>query len=161
MELDPYTDDDLWLTRALETDPRVMAELGGPWPIDEIPNIHRRRLAHIANGAWYFKIVPQPVGSAVGGIGIWRSEWRGAPISEVGWAILPEHQGRGYASAALGLLLDRVRADGRWGAVHAFPGITNGPSNALCGKFGFELVEEVDVDYGDRTMRCNRWLLPT
>ena len=39
-----------------------------------------------------------------------------------------------------------------------FPGATNAPSNALCRKFGFELLEEVDVDYGGRALRCNRWV---
>ena len=33
MELVTYTQKDLWLTEALETDPVVMAELGGAWPI--------------------------------------------------------------------------------------------------------------------------------
>jgi hypothetical protein len=28
-------------------------------------------------------------------------------------------------------MLERAREDGRWGVVHAFPGVTNGASNAL------------------------------
>lgn len=159
MELVPYTDDDMWLTEALETDPRVMAELGGPWPVEEISQIHRRRLEHIADGAWYFMIVPHPDEQAVGGITIWRSEWGDEPISEVGWTVLPEHQGRGYATVALRLLLERAQSDRRWGDIHAFPGLTNAASNALCRKFGFELLGEVEVDYGGRVLACNHWVL--
>lgn len=159
MELVPYTADDAWLTEALETDPRVMAELGGAWPKEKIEGIHQRRLAHIANGAWYFQVVPQPGGPVVGSITIWDSEWAGERLSEAGWMILPEHQGRGHASAALALLLERARADGRWGDIHAFPGATNVASNALCRKFGFELLEAVDVDYAGRLLRCNHWVL--
>jgi RimJ/RimL family protein N-acetyltransferase len=159
VELVPYTDADLWLTEALETDARVMAELGGPWPVERIPDIHRRRLEHIARGAWYLKVVPEPGGQAVGAVGVWHSELNGQDFSEMAWMILPEHQGRGHASAAVRQLLERIRADGSWGDVHAFPGATNAPSNAICRKFGFELLGEEDVDYGDRTLRCNHWVL--
>jgi RimJ/RimL family protein N-acetyltransferase len=158
VELVPYTDDDMWLTEALETDPRVMAELGGPWPREKIPEIHRRRLAAIAKGAWSLKVVPEPGGQPVGAVMIWNSEFEGQPISETGWTILPEHQGRGYASEALRLLLARAAADGRWADIHAFPGVTNAPSNALCRKFGFELLGETDVEYGGRPLRCNHWV---
>ena len=159
MELVPYMDADLWLTKALETDERVMAELGGPWPEEAIPRIHQRRLEGIARGTWWFTLVPAPGQRPVGMLGIFGSEHEGTAISEAGWSVLPEHQGKGYASAGLRLLLDRAMADGRWGAIHAFPGASNGPSNALCRKFGFELVGEETVDYGGRTLRCNHWFL--
>lgn len=149
----------MWLTQALETDPVVMADLGGPWSEDAIPRIHQRRLESIARGTWWFTIVPTPGARPVGMLGVFGSEFQGQAISEAGWSVLPEHQGRGYASAGLSILLDRATADGRWGAIHAFPGATNGPSNALCRKFGFALVGEESVDYGGRTLRCKHWVL--
>ena len=160
LELVTYTDKDMWLTAALETDPLVMAELGGPWPIEEIPGIHERRIGHMAKGAWNFTVVPEPGAQAIGEVTLWRSEWDGQPISEAGWMILPRHQGYGHATEALRLLLEEARADGRWGAIHAFPGTRNVASNALCRKFGFELQGEADVDYGGRTLHCNHWVLP-
>ena len=78
----------------------------------------------------------------VGTIGVWASEWAGEEVSETGWMVLPEHQGKGHASAALAALLERARPDDRWGDIHAFPGATNAPSNALCRKFGFEQLGE-------------------
>ena len=159
MELVPYSAADLWLTRALETDERVMAELGGPWPDERIPLIHERRLASVARGWWCFTLVPSPGDRAVGMLGIFESDFEGKAISEIGWSVLPEQQGKGYASAGLALLLDRARADGRWGAIHAFPGATNGPSNALCRKFGFELVGQGAFDYSGRSLTCNHWVL--
>jgi RimJ/RimL family protein N-acetyltransferase len=158
MELVPYTDADYWLTEALETDPVVMGELGGPWPREDIPGIHRRRMDAIRNGTWWFTMVPDPEMPPVGHLGIFHSDWQGQRISEAGWAVLPAYQGRGYASAALELLLDRAAADGRWGTIHAMPGVTNGPSNALCRKFGFRLVGEETVDYRGRPLRCNHWV---
>ena len=80
------------------------------------------------------------------------------PISEAGWSVCRSTKAR-YASAGLALLLERAHADGRWGAIHAFPGATNAASNALCRKFGFELVGQETVDYGGRALRCNHWVL--
>jgi RimJ/RimL family protein N-acetyltransferase len=159
MELLPYTAEHLWLTEALETDERVMAELGGPWPRDAVAAIHERRLRSIAAGTWCFTIVPEQGQPPVGMIGIFGSDLDGSPISEAGWSILPAHQGRGYASSALRILLDRAQADGRWGPIHAFPGVTNDPSNALCRKSGFSMVGERTMDYGGRALHCNHWIL--
>ena len=39
-----YTDADLRLTEALETDPGVMHELGGPIPMSAVLDAHQRRL---------------------------------------------------------------------------------------------------------------------
>jgi RimJ/RimL family protein N-acetyltransferase len=159
MELVPYADTDYWLTEALETDPRVMAELGGPWPREDVLGIHRRRLEAIRGGTWWFTIVPQAGMRPVGHLGIFDSDWQGQRIAEAGWSVLPEHQGKGYASAALKLLLERAAADGRRGAIHAFPGVANEPSNALCRKFGFTLVGEETFDYRGRQLRCHHWIL--
>jgi len=155
VELVTYTDADIALTEAIECDPVAMKELGGPVPRSEIPEVHRRRLA-AADGGWWLKIVPEP-GAAVGTIGIWTSSWEGSPIQEVGWTVLPAFQGRGHATQALRLLLERVRAEPRFTHLHAFPGVTNAPSNALCREFGFSNLGECDVQFRDRTLRCNHW----
>jgi RimJ/RimL family protein N-acetyltransferase len=157
VELQAYTDADYWLTEALETDPDVMRELGGPIERDRMPEVHRRRLGD----PWWFKIVAEPNGSAVGTIGVWETRHGGESLYETGWMVLPAHQGRGIASAALALLIERVREEPRFPSIHAFPPVTNAPSNALCRKFGFVLAEEIDFVYSGRTLRCNHWSLAT
>jgi RimJ/RimL family protein N-acetyltransferase len=161
--LRPATLDDEWLTVALETDPRVMVELGGPWTADEARATHKRRIGGIhSDGYWWFAVQPVGqdgrVGEAVGTIGVWASDWEGEACSETGWMTLPEHQGKGFASAALEAILDRERSEHRWGDIHAFPGATNGPSNALCRKFGFELIGGGDADYAGRHFPVNHWV---
>lgn len=158
MDLIPYTRADAWLTEALETDPEVMAELGGPWKLEDIAGIHERRLEAIAGGAWYFKIVPEPRGPIVGAVTLWPSSHEDRTISETGWMMLREHQGKGYASAAVRQLLARADEDGRWGDIHAFPGATNAASNAICRKFEFTLLGEELTDYGDRELRVYHWV---
>jgi RimJ/RimL family protein N-acetyltransferase len=156
MELAPYEDGDFALTEAMETDPVVMRELGGPTDPSRLPVVHRRRL----DDPWWFKVVPDPSGPAVGTIGIWEKELDGATIHETGWMVLPAFQGRGIASAALRELIDRARDAPQIPSMHAFPPVTNAPSNALCRKFGFSLLEERDFVYAGRTLRCNHWMLP-
>ncbi len=161
MELVPYedTEADHALTEALESDPEVMAELGGPHPPEEIAATHKRRANTLGPDDWWLKIVPEPGGPAVGTIGVWETTHEGETIHEVGWMVLPRHQGQGLASRALALLLERARADGNFGAVYAFPGVGNAPSNALCRKFGFRKVGVHEVIYSGRPLRVNVWVL--
>jgi RimJ/RimL family protein N-acetyltransferase len=159
MELRPYGEEDLALTEALECDPEVMRELGGPVSREDIPRVHRMRVETAANDGWYFAIVPEPGGRAAGQIGIFGREHDGGTLDELGWMVLPSFQGRGIATDALGLLLERARAARRFDRLHAFPGVTNGPSNALCRRFGFELIDRFEVTFRDRPLRVNHWVV--
>lgn len=154
-----YSDAGRWLTEAIECNPRMMVELGGPITREEATEVHRRRLATIASDQWWFKITVGAGRASAGMIGIWPSEHEGESVDEVGWMVLPAFQGRGIASAALELPLDRARAARRFERVHAFPAVTNGPSNALCRKFGFVNLGERDIRFRDRHLRCNHWEL--
>ena len=162
VRLRPYADDDRWLTEAIETNPEMMGDLGGPLPADDIPGIHERRLAGMATGRlWYLTVELEPEGTVVGTICLWSDPIEGGHRSEAGWAILHEYQGRGLATAALRQLLARAVEDGRWGDIHAFPGVANGPSNALCRAAGFENVGQEVVEYAGRDLLCNHWVLPS
>ena len=153
-----YSDADLALTEAMETDPAVMRELGGAVPREEIPALHRRRLATVADDPWWFVIVGDD-DRGVGEIGIWETEHDGRVVHETGWMILAAFHGRGLASAALALLLERAREEPRFEQLHAWPGLSNAASNALCRKFGFELLGEEDSGYRDARLRVNHWVL--
>jgi RimJ/RimL family protein N-acetyltransferase len=73
--------------------------------------------------------------------------------------VLPEFQGHGVGSRAVRSVLDRARAEGRWGAVHAFPPTSNPASNAMCRTLGFTFIEECDFTFRDRPLRCNHWVV--
>ena len=159
MKLRLYADEDQWLTEAMECDPAVMAHLGGPLSPADIPPIHARRIVHSKDDIGYFVIIPDEATGAIGTVGIWRLDWDGEIVHETGWMLLPAFQGRGFASQALAIVLDRASADSRVDAVHAFPNIENPASNAICRKFGFELLGERDGSYGGRRFRTNHWRL--
>jgi RimJ/RimL family protein N-acetyltransferase len=150
-----YADSDFALTEALETDPVVMRELGGPIDQGRLSESHARRV----EDPWYFTIVPDPSGPAVGTIGIWEKALDGLTIHETGWMVLPESQGRGIATRALGLLIERVRDAPQFPTMHAFPPISNVPSNRLCRKFHFTLLRQRAFVYAGRTLQCNHWML--
>ena len=157
MELRDYTDADAWFTERLETDPVVMAELGGVVSPETLQETHARRLATVESGDWWFVI--EDAGRPIGVIGVWPHETEGHKEHEVGWMVVPERQGDGIATRALAMMLDRARSDGRFPVIHAFPGASNKPSNALCARAGFELVGSEEVKYKGAPFMCNQWTL--
>lgn len=99
-------------------------------------------------------------GAVAGTVALWsHGEGGGELISEIGWMVLPEFQGRGIAKKAVRMVLELARDDGRWGLVHAFPATTNGPSNGICRSLGFRLAGERDVTFADRVLRSNHWVI--
>jgi RimJ/RimL family protein N-acetyltransferase len=162
VHLRDITMDDLPLYRALLTDPATMAELGGPLPEDGLEDKLRGIVDEVGHGdVWYSVIVPDEGHEPVGSVCIWEhpDDDTGEAISEIGWMVLPSHQGLGLASAAVRELLERARAERRWGPIHAFPGVTNGASNAICRRSGFRRLGERRIDYSGRSLRCNHWVL--
>jgi RimJ/RimL family protein N-acetyltransferase len=159
MELRTITGDDLPLYVRLQCDPVMMAELGGPHPVEDMPHIFQNTLSFVTSGrGWIFKIIPDANSDEAAGIVcIWESAFNDQAINEIGWMVLPGFQGRGLATKAVRAILDKARAEGRWEVVHAFPGLTNAPSNAICQKTGFSLIKACDIDYAGRHLRCNHW----
>ena len=153
--LRPYAKEDLWLTETLEMDPEAMSELGGPRTKEKIAEVHRKRVAD----PLYFAITVEGEPRGVGEIGIWTSEVEGSPIHETGWMVLPSYQGRGIATAALREVIARAQSEPEIQRVHAFPGVTNKPSNALCRRAGFEHLGELEIPRDDGTLRCSHWAL--
>jgi len=76
----------------------------------------------------------------------------------MGWGILAECQGRGLASEAASAVVAELRLQRRIRFAHAFPGVDNQASNAVCRKAGFTCQGECDYEYPRGTiMRCNDW----
>ncbi|MFE6051099.1 GNAT family N-acetyltransferase [Kitasatospora sp. NPDC056446] len=146
----------------MRCDPVMMAELGGPLPRERVEDRLRKDVVEAAaDRCWIKAIVPDGAGEGevAGTVALWSAEEDGATVSEIGWMVLPEYQGRGLAKAAVRRVLDAAAADGRWGTVHANPGATNGPSNGICRALGFRLVGERDLDFADRVLRTNHWVV--
>ena len=144
----------------MRCDPVMMAELGGPRPVEEIPAKVEADVASVRAGeSWVLMIVPEGSTDVAGGVVVWTSSDDGEPYSEIGWMVLPEHQGQGLAKAAVREVLDRARREGRWGPIHAYPGVTNGPSNGICRSLGFTLLGQEVIDFADTEFVANHWVV--
>lgn len=146
----------------MRCDPAMMAELGGPLPREGIEAKVQSDVERVAGGkSWVKMIVPDESAPDVvaGLVVLWPHEEDGETISETGWMVLPQFQGRGLAKLAVRALLELAREDGRWGLVHAFPGVSNAASNGVCRSVGFTLAEEREVTFADRVLRTNHWFI--
>jgi RimJ/RimL family protein N-acetyltransferase len=156
--LQPWADEDLELLRRLNT-PEVWAHLGGPETEEKVLERHERYLKVGGPGeGTMFTVVLRPEGVKAGSIGYWEREWQGETVYETGWNVLPEHQGRGIATAAAKALIEHVRAEGRHRQLHAYPSVDHPASNAICRKAGFTLVGDYDFEFPKGVfMRSNDW----
>ncbi len=146
----------------MRCDPVMMAELGGPLPSSGMAEKVARDVEDVAADiSWIKMIVPDQARpyEVAGTVAIWAHESDGGLVSEIGWMVLPEFQGRGLAKRATRALLERAAEEDRWGRVHAYPAIANGPSNGICRSLGFCLLGEVGVDFAGRRLRSHHWVI--
>ncbi|WP_372968518.1 GNAT family N-acetyltransferase [Microbacterium sp.] len=150
--------DDLDLLRAANT-PEMTAHLNGVEDEQQIDERNARYLRLWEAGEARMFVI-EDGGRRLGSIGFWHTEWRSEPALEAGWFVLPDAQGRGVASRALGLLVDDARAhrDGRR-FLTAFPSVTNPGSNGVCRRRGFELVGTVTAQFRGADLTMNEWML--
>jgi len=163
----PWTDDDFPLLVRLNAH-EMTEHLGGPEPAEQLELRHHRYVSSARSGifpdpggayaAFVFKVVLEPEGVDIGSLNFWDRECKGEAVYEMGWSVVPEFQGRGIASAAVGQAIVLARATERRSAVHAFPSVDNGASNGICRRAGFTLVGEVPFEYPKgHWMQCNDW----
>lgn len=160
IELEPYSKIDLPLLKRVNL-PDMTEHLGGPESEEQIRQRHQRYLEAPKTGkARMFKIGLGLEAEPVGIIGYWEKTWRDDLVWEIGWSVVPEHQGCGIAQAATTMLVATVRLEKRHRFLYAFPSIDNLPSNAICRKLEFDLIETSDFEYpAGHFMRCNNWRL--
>lgn len=158
MRLVPITADDEDLAVRLECSPDTMLHLGGPRPEADVRTAHRRRLELMKSGeAYMYTIVTDGAEEALGTIGIWKIAWKGPHAYEMGWFVLPRHQGQGVATEAARRLLSQARRNPAVREVHAYPAIANAASNAIARKLGMENQGEFDNEGFAGVLRCNDW----
>jgi RimJ/RimL family protein N-acetyltransferase len=160
VRIEPWVEGDLPLLQRLMGDPEMTKHLGGPETPEKIAERHARYVGANSDESRMFKIVDAATDEPAGSVGYWEREWRGEQVYETGWSVLPAFQGRGIAGLATAQAIDRARAERKHRFLHAFPSVENAPSNAICRKLGFTLLEECEFEYPKGSfMRCNDWRL--
>jgi RimJ/RimL family protein N-acetyltransferase len=154
---------DLAVYLRIYCDPVMMAELGGPLPVDRIPDrLMRNALAAASDEAWCRMIVPDEADpdTIAGFVTLYshsRTDNEHKTMSEIGWAVLTEFQQRGIGKTAVRLVLEQARDDGRWGLVHALPSVTNPASNGICRTLGFTLTGQEHAFFNGMEIHSNHW----
>ncbi|MFD9596288.1 GNAT family N-acetyltransferase [Kitasatospora sp. NPDC059973] len=158
IRIEPWTDADLALLRQVNT-PAMKRHVGGPETERQLLHRHRRYLDFVPSGVGcMYRIVLLPGGEPVGTVGYGTRTWQGATVHEMGWNVLPAHQGRGIAVAASRAAVAAARREARHPHLHAFPDVANPASNAVCRKAGFTLLGETAFEFPPgRPMRSNDW----
>ncbi|QES49534.1 GNAT family N-acetyltransferase [Streptomyces venezuelae] len=164
VQLIPWAEgEDFVLLLRQNNSPAMTRFLGGPETDEQLADRHRRYLALSARepaAGRMFMVIPADGGEPVGTVGFWERDWQDEPVYETGWGIRPEFQGRGLALAAVTSLIAHARTHGTRPHLHAFPGIDNAASNAVCRNAGFELLGETTFEYRGTNHRSNDWHHP-
>ena len=162
VHLAPWIEDDLPVLEQTMGDAEMLTYLGG------VAETHEQLVARNAKFAALpstgtgemFTIVDDETGEKLGSVGYWDKEWRDDVVYETGWLVARAFQGRGAATAAMSQLIERLRQNSGRRYLHAFPHVDNVPSNAICRKLGFTLLEETEFEYPKGSfMMCNDWRL--
>ena len=159
--IEPWGEDDLPLLHRLLGDPAMTEHLGGPETAEKIDERHGRYLRGEAGNVEMFKVVDEE-GTPVGSVGYWERESHEGQVYETGWMVLPEFQGRGIATVATAQIIELVRGLRKHRYLYAYPSVDNQPSNAICRKLGFELVDTEEFEYpkgSGNILTCNDWRL--
>lgn len=124
----------------------MWAELGGVLDQDMAAKLERD-VASVEAGRHWVLVIVTADGTAAGTVSLWGHEWDGETIDEIGWMVLPEHQGRGLADAGG---RRGAQAGGRGGPLAGapcLPGDDQGARDdggltqtALCGEPSAEVV---------------------
>ncbi|MCB9134099.1 MAG: GNAT family N-acetyltransferase [Anaerolineales bacterium] len=158
MRLVSITPEDENLSVRLECAPELMRYIGGPRPEADVRAAHKRRLALMEKGvARMYKIVADASEEVLGTIGMWKIDWEGPQAWEMGWFVLPKHQGKGLATEAARLILSQAQGDPEVRFVHAYPAVENAASNAIARKIGMENLGAFDNEGFAGVMRCYNW----
>lgn len=161
VRIEPWAEGDLPLLEKLLGDPAMTEHLGGPESTEQLAERQKRyeRLAESGQGRC-FKIVDEATGEPVGSVIYWERTWRDEDVYEIGWSVLPPFQGRGIGAVGTGLAIAVAASERKHRFMHAFPSVDNAPSNAICRKLGFTLLQEVEFEYPKGSfMQCNDWRL--
>jgi RimJ/RimL family protein N-acetyltransferase len=163
IRIEPWGEGDLPLLERLLGDPAMTEHLGGPETPEKIAERQGRYVELPSTGKGVmFRIVDGETGESVGSVGYWEREEGDDMVWETGWSVLPEFQGRGIATVATAQVIEKARAEQKHRYLFAYPGVENAPSNAICRKLGFELVDVEEYEYpkgSGNIMRCNDWRL--
>lgn len=162
VEIRPYSEGDKWILQKTLGDPNETKHLGGPESKKKLQKRHPKYvdLSKDPQTGCMFVITKGPKKTPVGTVGYWERDQDKQKVWEVGWSVLPEYQRKGIATSATRLLIDFVTKLKSHRYIFAYPSVNNHPSNAICRKIGFKMIQEKAFEYPPgNILHCNIWRL--
>ncbi len=144
--LRPYRREDVDLYAAISADPDVMRYLGGP----KDPAYTEEQMAGSNDdlqrtGSGMVAVERREDGQFLGGVGLSVVPWYPDDL-QLGWRLVPEHWGHGYATeAARAWLVYGFEALG-WDRLTAMADVPNRRSIAVMERLGMRRLHEVDLN---------------
>jgi RimJ/RimL family protein N-acetyltransferase len=135
---------------AMNADPAVMATLGPPMTRAESDAFVDRLLdAWTEHGFGMWAVEERAGGRFVGMVGLMvpRFDAVFTPCVEIGWRIVSDAWGRGYAPEAARAVVDHARDVIELDELLSFTAATNDKSQRVMHKLGMTRVEEYDFDH--------------
>mgnify|MGYP005810192745 CR=1 FL=1 len=163
VKLQPLEQSDWELFKALNQCPIIMEHLYDRLPLDEVRTVFESRIRPFTedSDSWCFSISDVNTGEKLGNIGLKLIDVN-AKVTEVGFMLKEEAQGKGYASEALNLVKEYVFNSLRLNKITGICSTENAGSYKLLEKSGFtrekflpkstmingQLVDDYDYVYG-------------
>ena len=153
-----WTADDLAVLLAQDS-AQMTRFLGGPEGQDRVRRRHEKYLREQAEGVtWPFTIWAASASEPVGSVVYWQMAHDGHEAYEIGWGILPAHQGHGYGARGVRLAVAHAAHHGDRDTVYAFPRVDHDASNGIARSAGFRLDGEIEGEYPVGVkIRVNSW----
>jgi RimJ/RimL family protein N-acetyltransferase len=152
------TDEDAVAWHRIFDDPDVMEFHGGrSAELSVYEELTARQRRHDAERGFCLWTMVDEHGEVVGFTGAqpWERSWGPTGEIEIGWRLGREHWGKGYATAAARLALERVRDAGVPGVV-AMVDARNARSIAVTRRLGMRLAEVFSTPRSQRQGHCYR-----
>ncbi|MFI1565085.1 GNAT family N-acetyltransferase [Streptomyces sp. NPDC020490] len=152
------TDEDAVAWHRIFDDPDVMEFHGGkPAELSVYEELTARQRRHDAELGFCLWTMLDASGQVIGFTGAqpWPQEWGPTGEIEIGWRLGREHWGKGYATAAAQMTLERLRAAGVPSVV-AMVLSDNKRSIAVIERLGMRLAEVFTTPASQREGRCYR-----
>lgn len=119
---------------------------------DAAPYIEERFLANYRNLGYGLYAVCLKDGTPIGNCGFVRRETLPGP--DIGFAFLPEHEGKGYAYESAAAVMRYGREHLGFDEVYAITTLDNDASGKLLTKLGFAFIE--NIESGDEILKLYR-----
>lgn len=140
----PFTLDDLDLIKQLVQDPEVVknTRMRKPIPDERVPEVLKKWVTNATDERGMWKVTCQNTGAFIGAAMLQDTD---LPYPELGYMVVQDHWGKGYATEMAKVILDYALSDLKLSRVMAGTDSDNLPSIKILSKIGMQKVTDPEL----------------